>query len=444
MNNIGVVIQREYLTRVKKRSFIILTILMPFIMVLVALVPVLFSMVKDDSKKEVVVMDKTGIYEPLFIQAQTVDSTASDSYTFLPSVAGQTVESALETAEAVVVFEENPAKNPDAFAIYSANEVQQNLLLYVNKIVNDEVYREKIASYDIPELEKIIDEVHDIDICAKTIKYSDDGKKSESNTFVAVILGMITAFLIYMFVLIYGGMVMQSVMEEKTNRIVEVIVSSVKPFQLMMGKILAVMLVGFTQIFVWLLMLVAMFSIIGLAFGVSMTPDMVQPVGMAPGAVQQMSESQTMVSEMFSSLGGLPLFEIILLFILYFIGGYILYASFYAAIGASVNSQEDSGQFTMPMIMMMIIALYGALGSMENTDGPLAFWCSIFPLTSPIVMMVRIPFNVPLWQEILSLVLLYATAIGFVWAGGRIYRVGILMYGKKPTFKELCKWIRYK
>ena len=147
---------------------------------------------------------------------------------------------------------------------------------------------------------------------------------------------------------------------------------------------------------------------------------------------------------MFSSLGGLPLFEIILLFILYFIGGYILYASFYAAIGASVNSQEDSGQFTMPMIMMMIIALYGALGSMENTDGPLAFWCSIFPLTSPIVMMVRIPFNVPLWQEILSLVLLYATAIGFVWAGGRIYRVGILMYGKKPTFKELCKWIRYK
>lgn len=444
MNNIGVVIQREYLTRVKKRSFIILTILMPFIMALVALVPALFSMVKDDAKKEVVIMDNTGIYAPLFMQAQTVDSTASESYTFLPSVEGQTVASILEKSEAVVVFEGNPAQDPNACAIYSDGEVQQDLLLYVNNIVNDEIYREKIASYDVPELEQIITEVQEIDFHAKTIKYADDGKASESNSVVAIILGFITAFLIYMFVLIYGGMVMQSVMEEKTNRIVEVIVGSVKPFQLMMGKIIGVMLVGFTQILIWLIMLVALFSIMGLAFGVSMTPDMVQTPGMAPGAMQQMPESQTFMTEMFGALGGLPLFEIILLFMLYFIGGYILYASFYAAIGASVNSQEDSGQFTMPMVMMMIIALYGALGSMENTDGPLAFWCSLFPLTSPIVMMVRIPFDVPLWQEILSLVLLYATAFAFVWAGGRIYRVGILMYGKKPTFKELFKWIRFK
>lgn len=257
----------------------------------------------------------------------------------------------------------------------------------------------------------------------ETVKWNDEGEQQASNTDVAIAVGFIFTFLIYMFVVSYGAMVMQSVIEEKTNRIVELLVSSVKPFQLMMGKIIGVMLVGLAQLALWAVMLMVILGIASAGFGVSvMSPE---------------------VKTVLSVLTNLPYIEIGVMFLVMFIGGYLLYASFFAATGASINEQEDASQFIVPVTLITLFGLYAAMYSVENTDGPLAFWTSLFPLTSPIVMMVRIPFGVPLWQEVLSVVLLYATALLMIWLGGKIYRVGILMYGKKPTIKEIMKWLKY-
>lgn len=448
MNNLGIVTAREYFTRVKKPSFIILTLLMPFLMAGVILVPVLFSMIKDDTKKEVVVLDKTGKYTDLFIQAQLADSTACESYTFLPATEPlEAYRSDSSQVEAVVCITADLTTDNSACKIYSKGEVQQELQRYVENLLSDKIRQDKVAAYNVPGLEDIIEDVQ-ARFSVKTVKWSEDGAESLSSGDIAVALGMLSAMLIYMFVMIYGAMVMQSVMEEKTNRIVEVIIGSVKPFQLMMGKILGVLLVGFTQLLIWGIMLTGLMTVVGFIFGSVADTESLQQTALAAGQMQQPMVAETLenneYAEIMQMFSGLPLIETVVLFVLYFLGGYLLYSSFYAAIGASVNSQEDSSQFMMPMVIIMIIALYGAMGSIENTDGPLAFWASLFPLTSPIVMMVRIPFGVPLWQELLSVALLYATALGFIWVCGRIYRVGILMYGKKPTYKELMKWLRYK
>lgn len=444
MNNLFIVTQREFFTRIKKPSFIILTVLMPFLMAGVVMVPVLFSMIKDDTKKEVVIIDNTGKYLPLFINAQTADSTASDTYTFLPATEKLETYRTTETdVQSVISITDDLTEHPEACRIYSKGEVQQDLQNYVENILSDQIRRDKLSSYNIPQLDKIIDDVQ-TSFNVKTIKWSEDGNESFSSGDIAIVLGMMSAMLIYMFVMIYGAMVMQSVMEEKTNRIVEVIVGSVKPFHLMLGKILGVMLVGFTQILIWGIMLTGIMTWVGFAFGSAVDTSSIQQAAMAGQMAAQQMPPMGEGDEIISAILNLPLFEVGIFFVLYFLGGYILYSSFYAAVGASVNSQEDSSQFMMPMIIIMVVALYGAMGSLENTDGPLAFWASLFPLTSPIVMMVRIPFGVPLWQELLSVVLLYATALGFVWIGGRIYRIGILMYGKKPTFAEMFKWLRYK
>jgi ABC-2 type transport system permease protein len=222
----------------------------------------------------------------------------------------------------------------------------------------------------------------------------------------------------------------------------EIIVSSVKPFQLMMGKIIGIALVGFVQIAIWGVMLTLILTAVSFFIG---TPEVATPSTMMGGdaAMQTVMAEVQAGNPVTEILSALPIVELLIMFVLYFIGGYLLYASFFAAIGASINAQEDSSQFMMPVVLIMLFGLYAAMYGAENPDGPLAFYASLFPLTSPIVMMVRIPFGVPLWQELLSLALLFTTAIFIVWMSGRIYRVGILMYGKKPTVKEIIKWIRY-
>ncbi len=437
MSNIGIIIGREYMTRVKKKSFIILTILMPFLMVGIVAAPILLGSIKSDEKTEIAVIDSTGKYAPLFVEAQKADSTRADGYTF--TVTGAPLNS-FNTDEsnvgAVVCITDDLLKNPQAVKIYSRSEVQNDLLRYVDDLLGKKVREDKVAAYGLPELEKIISDV-EADFSVQTVKWGKDGKETFSSNEVAMMLGMLTALLIYMFVLSYGAMVMQGVMEEKTNRIVEVIVGSVRPFELMMGKIVGIMLVGITQMLVWLTMILSLSAILGISTAPSMPESELTAEAIA--AAQQQP-----AVELLAALSGLPVTEIIIMFFLFFFGGYLLYSSFYAAIGAAVNSQEDSSQFMMPMVVVMVFSIYAAMGSIENTDGPLAFWASMFPLSSPIVMMVRLPFGVPLWQELLSLVILYATVFLFVWIAGRIYRVGILLYGKKPSLKEMIKWMRYK
>lgn len=446
MSKIGIVIGREYMTRVKKKSFIILTILMPFLMVAMVSVPMLLGMIKSDDKKDVVILDQTGKYAQLFYDAQKADSTCLEGYNFIPADAPladyQKISTEADNADITIVcINDDLTEHPEAVKIYSNGEVQHDLQSYVEHMLTDKIRKDKLAAYSIPELEKAIEDVQK-GFSIDTIKWNKDGDETSSSTEIAMVLGLISALLIYMFVLCYGAMVMQGVMEEKTNRIIEVLVGSVKPFDLMMGKIIGIMLVGFTQILIWGTMLISITTIAGISLAPAMpAADIAATMQDQQVAMQAIQESP--VQELLTSLGNLPVVEIAVLFILYFLGGYILYSSFYAAIGAAVNSQEDSSQFMMPMMIVMVFSMYAAMGSMENTDGPLAFWASMFPLTSPIVMMVRLPFGVPLWQELVSLALLFATAILFVWVAAKIYRVGILMYGKKPTMKDLWKWLRY-
>ena len=437
MSKIWIIIQREFMTRVKKKSFILLTILMPFIFAALIVVPLMLATIQGDEQKTVMVVDKTGRY------VGSLKSTAN--YAFVPTADNKdefyTEDSEVE---AVVQITADLAKNPKAVTIYSPREVKAELLSYVETCLGEQVRREKLSAYNIPELETIIADIQ-TDFHVATVKRNAEGDETSSNTYIAMTAGFIFTFLIYMFVMSYGGMVMQSVMEEKTNRIVELMVSSVKPFQLMMGKIIGVALVGFVQLAIWGVMLSIILLVCGSVFGLSTAPAVPAVAGadaQMAAVAQQAGGGEA--AEIMSALMGLPYAELGIMFVLYFVGGYLLYASFFAAVGASINAQEDSSQFIMPVVLIMVFGLYAAMYSAENTNGPLAFWASIFPLTSPIVMMVRIPFGVPWWEEVLSLGLLFATSMAFVWISARIYRVGILMYGKKPSLREMLKWVRWR
>lgn len=437
MSKIWIIIQREFMTRVKKKSFILLTILMPFIFAALIVVPLMLATIEGDEQKTVMVVDKTGRY------VGSLKSTPN--YAFVPTADNKdefyTEDSEVE---AVVQITADLAKNPKAVTIYSPREVKAELLSYVETCLGEQVRREKLSAYNIPELETIIADIQ-TDFHVATVKRNAEGDETSSNTYIAMTAGFIFTFLIYMFVMSYGGMVMQSVMEEKTNRIVELMVSSVKPFQLMMGKIIGVALVGFVQLAIWGVMLSIILMVCGSVFGLSAAPAVPAVAGadaQMAAVAQQAGGGEA--AEIMSALMGLPYAELGIMFVLYFVGGYLLYASFFAAVGASINAQEDSSQFIMPVVLIMVFGLYAAMYSAENTNGPLAFWASIFPLTSPIVMMVRIPFGVPWWEEVLSLGLLFATSMAFVWISARIYRVGILMYGKKPSLREMLKWVRWR
>lgn len=412
---------------------------MPFIFAALVFVPIWLSSIKDNEQKVVAVADKTGKYLAHFKNDAT--------YRFEPITDpdNNAYYSDSTTYEAVVDIRTDLAKDAKGVTIYARNEVPAGLLSYVSNVLNEQVRHDKLAATGIAGLDKIIDDVQ-TEITIPTMKRNAAGDTTSSNTDIAIAAGFIFTFLIYMFVMSYGGMVMQSVMEEKTNRIVELMVSSVKPFQLMMGKIVGIAFVGFLQLAIWAIMLAVILTATGMVFGLS-SAELSQASSMTAMGMQATPAMSAMPSEsqqIFSALINLPYAELGICFVLYFIGGYLLYASFFAAIGASVNEQEDSSQFMMPIIFIMIFGMYAAMGSAENTNGPLAFWTSMFPLTSPIVMMVRIPFNVPLWQELLSLAILFATSTFFIWCSARIYRVGILMYGKKPSLKEMIKWMRYK
>ena len=437
MNKIWIIIQREFMTRVKKKSFILLTILMPFIFAALIMVPLMLATIEGDEQKTVMVIDKTGRY------VGSLKSTAN--YAFVPTADNKDEYYTDDSeVEAVVQITDDLVKNPKAVTIYSPREVKAELLGYVETCLGEQVRREKLTAYNIPELEDILEDVQ-AEFHVATVKRNAEGDETSSNTYIAMAAGFIFTFLIYMFVMSYGGMVMQSVMEEKTNRIVELMVSSVKPFQLMMGKIIGVALVGFVQLAIWGVMLSIILLVCSSIFGLSAAPNVPAVAGadMQMNAVAQQAASGE-AAEIMSALMGLPYAELGIMFVLYFVGGYLLYASFFAAVGASINAQEDSSQFIMPVVLIMVFGLYAAMYSAENTNGPLAFWASMFPLTSPIVMMVRIPFGVPWWEEVLSLGLLFATSMAFVWISARIYRVGILMYGKKPSLREMLKWVRWR
>ena len=330
------------------------------------------------------------------------------------------------------------------FSIYSESSVPRSFSREIEHFLRPALRKARIESYGIDNLEEIVKDC-DVNLHVNSVKWDEQGEESISSSELSSVLGLILALAIYMFVLSYGAMIMSGVVEEKTNRIVEVIVSSCKPLELMLGKIIGVALVGFTQFAIWGILLGVGGTIAASIFGLNMSPEMVSPMGSAE-AIEAMSTSgaalDSDMKEIFQMIFSIDYPLILSCFVLYFIGGYLLYASLFAAFGSAVDQQQDTSQFMGPIMFFMIFALYAGMFSMENPDGPLAWWCSMIPFTSPITMMVRLPYDVPAWEVILSLGILFVTAFVVLWLAARIYRTGILMYGKKFEWKEVVKWIR--
>ena len=369
-NKIWIVAQREYATRVKKRSFIILTILMPFLMAAIIFVPLLLSVIGDSGRKTVAVIDNTGLY------ADALQS--NDDYLFVPTdKMTPALRSDSTDVAAVLMITDNLVDNPTAAAIYSRDEVKRDMSDYVNNALTKAVQKQKFERYNIPALNEIVEDVQ-TPVEVATVRWTDEGER-ESMTEIFSAVGMVLTTLIYFFVMSYGAMVMQSVTEEKTNRIVELMVSSVKPFQLMAGKIIGIGLVGITQMLIWGILLVAIISIAGVVSGVAMF-DPSQAAAIS--AASQMPDADLSM-QILSVVSSLPLAEIAVLFVLYFIGGYLLYASVLAGFGAAVNDPQDTQQFMMPIAVIMLFAFYAGFYSAMNPDGPLGrVAMGIYPATS--------------------------------------------------------------
>lgn len=437
MGKIGLIIKREYVHRVSKKSFLLLTFLTPLLFAALIFVPLWLSSIKGDEVKKIAVLDRVGKYAPYLRDTEDIDFIAADG-----DMAAYQADKDREIY-AFLSIGGDLLQHPQSAVLYSEKQIPVGIKREVNSQLKALMQDEKLASYHIPRLKEIVEESK-IEFDIQTVKWRDDGSQSTTSAETVSFVGFFLTLLIYLFITLYGAMVMQGVMEEKTNRIVEVMISSVKPFELMMGKIVGIGMVGLTQVFLWVILTFVLLSGTLLLLGgdSSQVAEM-----MISGQMNQATSltsagaTQVKIQEILNSV---PIAQIGVNFILYFIGGYLMYSSLFAAVGSAVDQQEDTSQFMTPMMILMLFAFYAGVYSIENPDGPLAYWCSFIPFTSPIVMMVRLPYDIPIWQNLLSLVILYATAVGCVWVSGKIYRVGILMYGKKPSVLEILRWIRYK
>ena len=436
MNKIGLIIKREYFTRVKKRSFIIMTFLGPLLIAAVYIIPILLALHADNERRTIAVIDQSHWFERQFV------STENQAYVRLDDIDIDSTKKLVQQGffDIALFIPETQLNIPSSAVVYSMKQVPLSVEEHIKDVMKNEVQVQKlIASGVDPEILESI-KTH---INLTVIRMDEDGSERETFTEVQFILGMVLAVLIYMFIMLFGGQVMQGVAEEKSSRIIEVIVSSVKPFQLMMGKIIGVSLVALTQFVMWIVLTGVIY--VGFSAAVGIT----NPEAISQGTVltQEISSTNIMDNEAVQDILGIvhsiDFGVIIVSFIVFFLLGYLLYATMFAAIGSLVDNNTDSQQFTLPVTVPLIIAIISAIYIVNDPDSSLAVWMSMIPFTSPVVMMVRIPFGVPIWQVVVSAVLLAGTFVGMTWVAAKIYRTGILMYGKKPTYKEIFKWLKY-
>jgi ABC-2 type transport system permease protein len=446
MSKISLIIEREYLSRVRKKSFIIMSILGPVLFAALMVVPAWLATMEDDTAKTRAVIDQTGLYTDQISDSEIL------KFEFLESQSESELRNNFNVSGyyAFLVIEDNLLNNPEAIHLYSDSQITMDAKNHVQRSLREHLKDVKLQSFEIEGLKSIISELDEIKLNISTIKLGDDGSEKQSSTELSMFVSMAFAFLSYMFIFIYGTQVMRGVMEEKTSRIVEVIISSVRPFQLMMGKIIGIAMVALTQILLWTVLTVLIVTGVKTAF----FPDSSMPTGTESRVEMMQNEEATeqmasldsefnfhKIMEMVKSLEPI---KTLLLFIFYFFGGYLLYSSLFAAVGSAIDNESDQQQFMLPITIPIIISLYVAMMTFRNPGSDVAFWFSIVPFTSPIVMMARIPFGVPLWELLSSMALLVGGFIATTWIAGRIYRIGILMYGKKITYQELWKWFRYR
>ena len=436
MNKIGLIIKREYLTRVKKRSFIIMTFLGPLLMAAIYIIPILLALRGDSEKRTIAIVDQSHWFEQQFIDSEHQTFVKLQDIS-LDSTKQLVKEGRYDIALFIPATELNI---PASAVVYSMKQVPMSVEEHIKDVMKNEIQVQKLlaSGVDPDILEQIKTEVN-----LSVIRMDEEGGEKETFTEIQLLLGLALAVLIYLFIMLFGGQVMQGVMEEKSNRIVEVIVSSVKPFQLMMGKIIGVSLVALTQFLMWIVLTFAIYIGFSAALGIS------NPQAITTGTVmaQEIGNSSIMnnegVQNIVNIIRSIDFGAILIGFIIFFVLGYLLYATLFAAIGAIVENNTDSQQFTLPVTVPLIIGMLSAVAIVNNPDGNLALWMSMIPFTSPIVMMVRIPFGVPVWQVAVSALLLLGTFIGMTWVAAKVYRTGILMYGKKLTYKEIFKWLKY-
>lgn len=430
-NRLFLVMQREYYAIVAKKSFIISTILVPLLVLLIGVVPVVLTQFNSSEAETVTIVDNSGKFAGAFED--------NEDYRFV-YISTDEVAPVADLHErygdsyALITIPADVAETRKV-NVYSDDAVRMSLMNSIEDQLGERLSREKILSYGIPEFEQMMKDSHiEVDVDALT------WDNEVSSTVLASVVGIVLAFIIYIFVLMFGAMIMASVVEDKTNRIVEVIVSSCRPIELMMGKIIGVALVGLTQIAIWAVLLgvgMAMLSMSGLVPDTSaMAP------GMTPGMEQAMPNIDSDLAKIIQMVMSVNWIQLLGMFIIYFIGGYLLYAALFAGFGSAVDQQSDTAQFTTPVMMIIVFALLIGESCIENPNGQLGVWCSIIPFTSPIVMMTRLPYDVPVWQLLTSIGVLYGCAILFTYFAARIYRNGILRYGKKVSYMELFKWLR--
>ncbi|PJA07756.1 MAG: ABC transporter permease [Flavobacteriales bacterium CG_4_10_14_0_2_um_filter_32_8] len=434
MNKITLIIKREYLTRVKKKSFVIMTLLGPLLMAGLMLVPIWLA-IKDQDIQRIEVIDETKTFINQFVNTATlqfkhefrsIEQAKSKFYD-----ENYTSILYIKNADKTPIVEMYYKKQPGFSTIINIENTIENVIRNIEIQSKFNVTKEQLA-----EIQP--------NITVKPISITIDGEEESKNVGISTALGFGGAILIYFFIFMYGVQIMRGVIEEKTSRIVEIIISSVKPFQLMMGKIIGIALVGLTQFLLWALFTGVIYTIIVGAFSIETVTSASQTGNLMEQA--NITElSQNPYQDVMDGFKTIPVFQLLISFIFYFIGGYLLYGALLAAVGSAVDSEADTQQFMLPITIPLIFSFVVAQTVMENPDGTMAFWLSIIPLTSPIIMMVRIPFGgVESWELVLSMSLLIIGFLGATWIAAKIYRTGILMYGKKITYKELWKWLTYK
>jgi len=438
-SKIALIIRREYLTRVKKKSFIIMTILGPILFASLLLVPMLLMNITTD-QQTIAVVDESSIFESqlesrgnlLFSRVSSLDDGINQlekgTFDFLLHI-----QEAGENQANPVALLFN--RQPPGLGTQSAVENQLQDILR-NKLLKETF---QISAEEYGAIRAIR-----INVSAQNIRERDEIR--EFATGLNTGIGYAAAFLIYLFVFLFGAQVMSGVIEEKSSRILEVIVSSVKPFQIMMGKIVGIAMVGLTQFFLWIALTLAIVTVAGIALAPTLAQAEVSQMAMDMEAMvpsEMTAGAAAMFENILAGAGNIDFVFIILMFLIYFIGGYLLYASLFAAVGSAVDNEADSQQFMLPITVPLLLAIVAIPMIMQDPNGTVAFWLSMIPLTSPVVMMMRVPFGVPTWELTLSIGLLITGFILTTWLAAKIYRVGILMYGKKVNYKELWKWLRY-
>lgn len=437
MNKLKLIIKREFLAKVKNKSFIVMTILSPILMVGFILLMVFLNEKNSEEIRTIAVVNESEQITSVF------EDTPTTKYLDLTNLGLDEAKAKTEEFYYGLVYipKSDSLKNlSKGIAFYSVDAPSINVINSIENKLERKIRDLKIAQLHV-DLAKIKSAETQVNIASENFLGE---KSSKTGSVLRMVAGGGFGYLIFMFIIIYGTSVMRSVIEEKNSRIIEVIISSVKPFQLMMGKILGNAFAGILQFIIWAISAGVLMFVMSLVFGVEATSSTAMGQ-MNPELMQQVQESaiNNNLQIVFLEMKNLPVLTIFFSFIVYFLGGYLIYSSIYAAIGAAVDSETDTQQFMLPVMLPLVIAIYVGFSVIENPHGPIAIGFSLFPLTSPIVMLMRIPFGVPLWQILISMLLLIVTFIGIVWFAAKIYRIGILMYGKKPSYKELYKWLKY-